>query len=112
MRKIKRSECSVLSLVLKGQWYDMIDKGGKREEYRANTRHWRVRIENFQKKFETGRPLVVAFQNAYQKPSMWFYVNGISLRVGGFCRHPEWGEPKEEAHFAISLGERVELVEG
>ena len=34
MMKIKKCECSVLHLVLKKKWYDMIASGEKREEYR------------------------------------------------------------------------------
>lgn len=40
MRKLKRSECAVLTLVLKGKWYDMIEGGEKREEYRDSTPYW------------------------------------------------------------------------
>lgn len=111
MRKIKRSECSVLSLVLKGQWYDMIDKGGKREEYRAYNSYWWNRMSSFLNKTAPGKPMVVAFQNGYTKPSMWFIVTGIHFRKRGEESHHDWGEPRFE-HYAISLGERVELVEG
>jgi hypothetical protein len=31
MQKLKRSHCAVLPLVLKGEWYDMIASGEKRE---------------------------------------------------------------------------------
>lgn len=34
MKQLKRSECAILPLVLKGKWYDMIASGEKREEYR------------------------------------------------------------------------------
>lgn len=40
MIKLKRSQCSILPLVLKGKWYDMIATGEKKEEYRADTQYW------------------------------------------------------------------------
>lgn len=33
MKQLKRSQCSILPLVLRGKWYDMIAAGEKREEY-------------------------------------------------------------------------------
>lgn len=33
-----------LHLVLKSKWYDMIDRGEKKEEYRENTSYWMKRI--------------------------------------------------------------------
>ena len=44
MQKLKRSECAVLTLVLKRKWYDMIASCEKREEYRDYTLYWRKRI--------------------------------------------------------------------
>ena len=37
MIKLQRSRCSILPLVLKGKWFDMIERGEKREEYRLPT---------------------------------------------------------------------------
>ena len=34
----------ILDVVLKGKWYDMIASGEKREEYRALTPYWFVRL--------------------------------------------------------------------
>lgn len=44
MIKLKRSQCSILRLVLKGKWYDMIATGEKKEEYRADTQYWHKRL--------------------------------------------------------------------
>ena len=51
MIELKRSKCSILSLVLKGKWFDMIASGEKREEYRLPTRYWRKRLHNWDRKF-------------------------------------------------------------
>ena len=37
MIELKRSSCAILPLVLKGKWFDMIERGEKREEYRMAT---------------------------------------------------------------------------
>ena len=34
----------ILHLPLKKEWYDMIERGDKREEYRENTRYWQTRL--------------------------------------------------------------------
>ena len=103
MRKLKRSECAVQHLVLKGEWYDMIDRGEKKEEYRADKPHWSGRLERW---IDRPEPHVVAFQRGYRKPSMWFICNGIS--TCDTAVYPEWGEPNEP-HYIIFLGERVKL---
>lgn len=105
MRQLKRSECAILPLVLKGKWYDMIASGKKEEEYRDYKPFWQKRICNFLRKKGTG---VVAFSYAYTKADM-FYT--IKLVYKSFeSNHPEWGEP-ETPHYVIKLGERVELVD-
>lgn len=108
MKQLRRSECAILSLVLKGKWYDMIANGIKKEEYRDNKLFWRTRFSNviFKSRNEDV-PMVVAFSRGYQKQDM-FYIVDKTLYADG-SDHPEWGEP-ETPHFVISLGERVELV--
>ena len=34
----------ILYLPLKKEWYEMIERGDKREEYRENTRFWKTRL--------------------------------------------------------------------
>lgn len=113
MRKLKRSECAVLPLVLIGKWFDMIARGEKREEYRACTEYWRKRIWNWEDKAKGPSPeacktLVVEFRRGYASnaPRMAF-----SAHIRAWRRepnHPEWGEPYEP-HYVIALDERVEL---
>ena len=62
MMKLKRSECAVLSLVLKGKWYDMIERGEKREEYRDDKVYWAIRLVNWD---DDGRKCVVEFRRGY-----------------------------------------------
>lgn len=111
MKTLKREECSVLSLVLKKRWYDMIARGEKREEYRASTAYWTNRI--FAWWFRSvGCPHVVEFRCGYaaNAPRLAFLCKEGFGHFDG-ARHPAWGEPAE-IHFAIYLGERVELSGG
>lgn len=112
MKQLRRRDCAILTLVLKGKWYDMIASGEKREEYR-DWNVWNKRVINWLRKFNHQfeiRYLVVAFQRGYRKPSMWFELRWVCSDNVKRKPHPEWGEP-ETPHFIISLGERVELVD-
>ena len=119
MIELKRSACAILSLVLKGKWFDMIASGEKREEYRMATDYWLKRLANWDL-HPAGTP-IVEFRLGYAKdaPSMAFWVFGLNTESGMKTyalvdrdtdkpRHPEWGEPTEP-HFFIKLGGRVEL---
>lgn len=111
MRKLKRSECAVLHLVLKKKWFDLIASGGKKEEYRCETPYWDVRIAGWENKAkgtddEEGKTCVVAFSCGYRKPTMWCLLTMLTYSLKS--KFPEWGEPKEP-HYVIVLGDRVEL---
>ena len=108
MKQLRRERCAVLPLVLKGKWYDMIACGKKLEEYRDESKYWRVRIGNWWDKMPGLH--VVEFRRGYRKdaPKMWFVVGGVLFRFSGY--NYTWGESMWP-HFAIALGERVELVD-
>lgn len=122
MTELKRSKCTILSLVLKRKWYEMIECGEKREEYRLPTLYWRKRLNNWDKAFDYQTTPVVEFRLGYAKDAkrMAFWCLGIETARGMMPyayvdditvkqRHPEWGEPLQP-HFFISLGGRVELT--
>ena len=122
LMKLQRSRCSILPLVLKGKWFDMIARGEKREEYRLPTIYWRKRLHNWDRKFTENTSPIVEFRRGYAKdaPRMAFWCRGIEtvsgLRPYAYvefpadrCLHPEWGEPTDP-HFFIQLGGRVELT--
>ena len=109
MRKIKRSECAVLTLVLKGEWYDMIASGEKREEYRDDKPYWNTRISRWFNEGMAKVHHVVAFSRGYVKPTMFFRVDALT-RVPRRTNYLVWGEPTS-SHWVIGLGERVELEE-
>ena len=122
MDEIKRDKCAILSLVLTGKWYDMIEHGGKREEYRAATRYWSRRLYNWDAKFTAHNTPVVEFRRGYahNAPRMAFWCLGLQTATGmkpyayvdlptDKRHHPEWGEPSAP-HFFIELGGRVTLI--
>lgn len=110
MKQLKRSECAILPLVLKGKWYDMIASGEKKEEYRDVKPFWKKRIENI---LHHPHSILVAFSRGYKKQDMFFVCDAILLirnEVNWRRRKVEWGEP-ETPHYVIKLGERVELID-
>ena len=122
MDEIKREKCAILSLVLKGKWYDMIEHGGKREEYRDATKYWRIRLHNWDKRFTAHNTPVVEFRRGYRSnaPRMAFWCLGLETATGmkpyayvdqscDKLRRPSWGEPSTP-HFFIKLGGRVALI--
>ena len=119
--RIDRSKCSILTLVLKGEWFDMIERGEKYEEYREANDYWLKRLYNWDQSFRPGKMPVVEFRRGYVKnaPRMAFWTLGMET-AGGLMpfalvepdsarrRHPEWGEP-DASHFVIRLDGRVTL---
>ena len=109
LMKLQRSRCSILPLVLKGKWFDMIARGEKREEYRAIKPYWikRLKVWKWTEPYE--QPYwIVAFSRGYRKPSLFCEVACVRRRDWAF--RPEWGEPAEP-HFVIELGGRVDLTD-
>lgn len=114
MKKLKRSECEVLTLVLKERWFQMIALGQKREEYRDYTVYWQRRIRNWiDRSAIDGLILVIEFRlgYAYRAPRAAFLLDSLLIREAYRFEHPDWGEPCGE-HYVLRLGERVKLEEG
>ena len=114
-----------LDLILKGKWYDMIDAGIKKEEYRDIKPYWIkrlcfTRIDN---------PYVhcvnenccaeclnanlcdwcaypfdrVIFHRGYTSTTMTFEIEEIYISSG----NPDWGAEPDEDYFVIKLGKRI-----
>ena len=97
-----------LKLVLKKEWYDMIDSGVKTEEYRELTDYWETRLWEFDNCTDDSWPREydeVTFYLGYAKnrPSMTFKWLGTSIQQG----RPEWGARPGKYYFVIKLGERL-----
>lgn len=128
LRKLRRGECVVLPLVLKRQWYDMIENGTKKIEWRRAD-YWLNRVAAwFHKCSRENLVPVVEFRHGYAKNArrMAFVCGWLwdpQKRRFIYCtppyawqnkdwpiQSPELGETQIE-RVAILIGERVELVE-
>lgn len=91
-------EKKILYLTLKKQWYDLINQGIKKEEYREIKPYWVKRLEN--NHFDE-----VFFRHGYAKdaPTMSFIIDNISIAEG----KEEWGAVKGVKYYTISLGKRL-----
>lgn len=97
--RVLAATSGTLHLNLKKKWYDLIESGEKKEEYREVKPYWATRIENFNK---NGNGLI-CFKNGYSKQARGMIVEckGVDL---GFCdTKPEWGQPNE-THYILKLG--------
>ena len=109
-----------LHLVLKAEYYDLIERGEKLEEYRDITPHWRKRIcrnesrcqmkdvckANIYCHYDDGVPckhVVVTFHRAYTNTVMRFRINKVVIGHG----RPEWGAMDGKKYYVIKLGERL-----
>lgn len=118
-----------LYLSLKKEWYEMIERGEKKEEYREIKPYWEKRlldyngiltfveqhkneclvrrmlnlpIRDIASRFPRGYEYV-RFSYGYTKRTMTFRCEGISIGYG----KQEWGAVYGKPVFIISLGERI-----
>lgn len=102
-------EAAVLPLTLTRQWYDMIESGGKREEYRVSPRV----ISQVYKWVGRGaldeKSLVVRFFDGYRsgRRTMEWMCERPFFR--STADHPEHGEP-DGRHLVIPLLYKVDVV--
>ena len=104
----------ILYLSLKKEWYEMIERGDKREEYRENTRYWKTRLIDTviydEGDEETESPVFIFFKDydavcfsyGYTRRRMLWECKGIDFGRG----RPEWGAPDHKT-FIIKLGNRL-----
>lgn len=109
----------IFHLVLKKQWYDMIESGEKKEEYREIKPYWQKRLlDCYQKKdctniscqdcseipwlqwFKTYN--AVQFSRGYTNKNITFELKEITIGRG----RKEWGAPDYET-FILKLGEKL-----
>lgn len=120
-----------LHLPLKKEWYEMIERGEKREEYREFTPYWIARLMEWYC-WDTWEGLIinkireceaVKIFNDYDKLKYrldWKYFDAVcfsygytkrrmlweckDIKIG--CGRPEWGAPAHKT-FIIKLGKRL-----
>lgn len=99
----------VLDLVLKSQWYLLIELGIKKEEYREIKPYWEKRLALYDNRYcliglNPFGYTHVRFRRGYTKTTMLWELKRIVIGKG----REEWGyEPPKEV-FILCLGKRVE----
>lgn len=103
---------TILNLTLKHKWFDLIERGIKKEEYREVKPHWISRFVGNPKAFWEFYPQFdfrgfthVKFTLGYQRnaPTMTFKIDEVDIGKAV----PEWSEGWEEPVFRIKLGQRI-----
>lgn len=97
-----------LHLILKSKWYDMIDRGEKKEEYREIKPYWGKRLVEEPMDEDSGHVFFrdydcVCFHKGYTSVTMTFKINEMTIGIGNM----RWGAPTDIPVFIIKLGERV-----
>ena len=118
----------VLDLPLKKEWYEMIESGVKKEEYREIkpywcnrllsmypfiTRYWEGILERVRKgEIDFDEVLLehgtrdythIRFRYGYTKRTMLFELKEIKIGMG----KPEWGAPEDKEVFILKLGHKI-----
>jgi|WetSurMetagenome_2_1015567.scaffolds.fasta_scaffold50147_2 hypothetical protein len=115
----------ILDLPLKKEWYNMIESGIKKEEYREIKPYWEKRLLDYNgikrdykllffrnvltgihhdlcKEYKRGYD-AVRFRYGYTKKTMTFKIESIFMGMG----KTEWGAPADKQVFIISFGEKL-----
>lgn len=109
---MKKENKKILYLPLKKEWYNMIESGEKKEEYRELSNYWYKRlmykpfIDDSDNTFDNDdvKPYdYVRFSYGYTKRNMTYKCNKIRIGEG----KKEWGAPNGLV-FIIELGDKVE----
>lgn len=106
-----------LHLILKAQWYNMIEQGIKKEEYREDKDYWKKRLCRSKGLCDYGGYCAmfccqniyydydaVCFHYGYTSRTMTFEIENIRFGTG----NPEWGAKEGKNYFVIKLGDKVD----
>lgn len=98
-------EEKILNLVLKKRWFDMIESGFKKEEYRDIKPFWTKRLKvKGSDKFKSFTHVV--FRNGYQKEAPTIKVKITDICVGH--SNPDWCGGIKDNFYKICLGDIIE----
>ena len=98
----------VLNITIRQRWLDAIVRGEKREEYRDWTN---AQVERLFSRLLVGEDpppfLVAVYRAGYRmdSPACAERILRVELRGAREAVHPEWGERRGLAHFAVRLGD-------
>lgn len=102
---------AVLQLVLTHQWYDMIESGKKKEEYRRlDSKRWGKTFGQGNKILISGclhdpKDVIIRFYRAYAKnrKHMDIQCKGLKIAYG----KAEWGANEGKEYYVLSLGDII-----
>lgn len=94
----------ILELPLKKEWYNMIESGDKREEYREIKPYWQNRLALYDNRNVLVRLnhhgyTHVRFRYGYTKRTMLYKIDEITIGRG----NPNWGAPTDKDVFIIKF---------
>lgn len=98
----------ILHLNVKRQWFDMIESGIKKEEYRVQSSYWsRILMNHIRIKGLSYHPtdVILCFSNGYSpnRDQIFTKCNGLYLGYG----NPAWGALKDVQYFIIKIGDKL-----
>lgn len=104
----------ILRLTLNKKWFDMIQSGEKKEEYREIKSYWIDRLTDQKSSSSFVKPMslwkfnkyyAIEFVNGYSPNSPRFLIkcNGIEIGAG----NTNWGAVPWSRYFKIKLGEII-----
>lgn len=87
-----------LHLILKKKWYNMIESGEKKEEYREIKPFWQKRLQ-MPNLFDLVHYDTVTFHYGYSNRTMTFKIKDIVIAEG----KSEWGAEPGKKYFVIKI---------
>ncbi|EKB58386.1 ASCH domain-containing protein [Bergeyella zoohelcum] len=89
----------ILYLTLSKKWFDLIQSGEKKEEYREIKSYWEKRLND--KHFDC-----VCFKNGYSAnaPQFTIELKGVEISEG----REEWGAERGKKYFVLKLGNKIQ----
>ena len=101
----------MLTLPIKKQWFDMIAKGEKAEEYREIKPYYRTRFQNIdlldKDGCASGRYAIIGVRNGYSKNAPTLIVTVI-LDIGE--GETEWGAKEGEVYYILKIAEHHVII--
>jgi hypothetical protein len=85
----------MLTLPITKKWYDMINEGVKKEEYRAINEFYNASLGRF-----VGKTLMVKFRNGYDRSSPMLTCK-CNVRIG--TGKKEWGAENKRSYYILDI---------
>ncbi len=92
----------MLTLAIKKEWYDMIDKGKKQEEYRDITPYYNSRFERFE-----GTEQEIRLRNGYTSSSPMLQITAYITKGTG---NPDWGADEDKEYWVLKIRSKERII--